>query len=326
MSERAEASTTITVVGEALIDLVPSAGPRSFVASPGGSPYNVAVGLARLGHDTALMARLADNSLGAILRENALAEGIRLEAAPDATEPTTLAVVSLDPQGRAAYDFYRDGTADWQWTDEEITRIPADTAVLHFGSLASWLPPGDQRIAGLARRMRGRGDVLVTYDPNVRPGLLGDPGHGRAMVERGVRIAHMVKASEEDVAWLYPDHGVADVARGWLALETSVVIITRGAEGADAYLADGSQIRRPSRPIAVADTVGAGDSFTAGLISSLIRLGRHTPGTLARCPATEMTSALDDAMAVAALNCQRVGNDPPRRTDLTAAQSGAEPG
>lgn len=313
----------ITVIGEALIDLVPGAEPGSFVAAGGGSPYNVAIGLARLGQETALMARLADNAFGRILRQRARAERVRLDAAPFASEPTTLAVVSLDVQARASYDFYRDGTADWQWTDEEIDRVPESTTVLHFGSLASWTPPGDERILALANRMRGRGNVLVSYDPNVRPRLLHDQGRAQSLVERGVRLAHLAKASEEDVAWLYPDRTVAEVARRWLRLGAAVVVITDGANGVDAFTEAAPAIHRPSRQVTVADTVGAGDAFTSGLLWSLTRRGLANPARLARCSAADLAAALDDAILVAAITCERAGADPPTRTEVETRRAGA---
>ena len=316
---RAPGGTRVTVLGEALIDLVPGTVPGTFTASAGGSPYNVAIGLARLGVPTSLMARLADNALGRILRGGAETEGIDLTAAPLATEPTTLAVVSLDAQARASYDFYHQGTADWQWSADELSRVPEATGVLHFGSLASWLPPGEQRILDLAGRVRARGDVLVSYDPNVRPTLLGDPGHGRDAVERAVRIAHLVKASEEDIAWLYPGRPTAEVARQWIALGTSLVVITDGGHGAGAFTRPGPAIHRPAVEVTVADTVGAGDSFTAGLIAALIRRGRSSPPGLAGLPAADLAAVLDEAIMVAALNCQRTGNDPPTAADLRAA-------
>ena len=295
------ARARVAVIGEAIIDLVPGDQPRTFHAIPGGSPYNVAIGLARLGRQTTLMARLADNAFGRLLREHARAEGIDLGAAPRAVEPSTLAVVSLDATAQASYDFYVEGTADWQWTAEEISRAPDGTAVLHFGSLASWTPPGDARILELAQRMRGRGDVLVSYDPNVRPGLLADHRHGQRMIERASRLAHLVKASADDIAWLYPGQSPAEVARHWLRLGATVVVITRSADGADAFTADGLSVHRPARDITVVDTVGAGDSFTAGLIGSLIRRDRYAPADLARCPADQWSAALDDAILVAAL-------------------------
>ena len=321
----ARAQIAVAVIGEAIIDLVPGDRPRTFDAIPGGSPYNVAIGLTRLGHQTTLMARLADTAFGRLLREHARAEGIDLGAAPQAVEPSTLAVVSLDATAQASYDFYVQGTADWQWTAEEIGRAPEGTAVLHFGSLASWTPPGDARILELAQRMRGRGDVLLSYDPNVRPGLLTDHRHGQRMIERAIRLAHLVKASADDIAWLYPGQSPAEVARQWLRLGATVVVITRSADGADAFTADGSSVHRPARDITVVDTVGAGDSFTAGLIASLIRRDRYAPADLARCPADQLSAALDDAILVAALTCQRRGNDPPTMAEVAVALARSVP-
>jgi fructokinase len=312
------ARADITVIGEAVIDLVPGDQPQTYHAVPGGSPYNVAVGLARLGHRTALMARLAGNALGRILRDRARAEGIDLRAAPPAAEPATLAVVSLDASAQASYDFYLNGTADWQWTAEETGRVPDTTAVLHFGSIASWTPPGDARILALAADMRGRGDVLISYDPNIRPRLLADHEHGQRMAERAIRLAHLAKASSDDIAWLYPGRTAAEVARHWLQLGPAVVVITSSG-GADAFTAQGRPVHRPARDIAVADTIGAGDSFTAGLIGSLIRRRQHLPAQLAQCPAQQLSAALDDAILVASLNCQRRGNDPPALADLPTA-------
>ncbi len=306
----------MTVIGEAIVDLVPADESLSFKASPGGSPYNVAIGLARLGLSTTLMARLSDRHLGRILREHAAAEGIHLDAAPHASEPATLAVVSLDHDARASYDFYAEGTADWQWTASEISCAPEAPAVVHFGSLASWTHPGDEQIYLLAQRMRERGDVLVSYDPNVRPGLLEDRDHGRQLVERNVRLAHLARASAEDVEWLYPGRSTDDVAQHWLGLGSTVVVLTDGSRGADAFTAHGDAIHRPARPVTVIDTVGAGDSFTAGLIASLVRRNQHSPAQLRQRLAGELSSAVDDAILVATLTCERPGADPPTIADL----------
>jgi fructokinase len=321
----AQADVAVTVIGEAVIDLLPAGPPRTFQAVPGGSPYNVAVGLARLGHHATLMARLADTAFGRILRDHALAEGIDLRAAPPAAEPSTLAVVSLDASARASYDFYLDGTADWQWTAEETGRAPGGTGVFHFGSIAAWTPPGDAAIHELAGQMRTRGDVLVSYDPNVRPGLLLDHRHGQRVVERALGLAHLAKASTDDVAWLYPGRPLEEVARHWLGQGVTVVVITSSADGAYAYTAQGWSVRRPALDITVVDTVGAGDSFTAGLIGSLIRRGQHSPAELARCRADQVSGALDDAILVASLNCERRGNDPPTAADVAAARTRLKP-
>jgi fructokinase len=311
----------VTVIGEAIVDLIPGPQPRSFEASPGGSPFNVAVGLARRGLATALMARLGDGAFGRLLRDQARAEGILLDAAPHAAELATLAVVSLEADAQASYDFYADGTADWQWTPAEISRVPAATAVLHFGSLASWTAPGAEHILGLAARLRERGDVLVSYDPNIRAGLLRDRGYGRDLAERAVRRAHLVKASADDVAWLYPGQGAPDVARHWLELGAAVVVITAGAAGADAFSRTAPPLHRPALDVPVVDTVGAGDAFAAGLIGALVEQGRQRPAELARGAAAPLAAAVDEAILSAALTCQRPGADPPTAAELAAVRS-----
>ena len=162
------------------------------------------------------MARLSGDTFGRVLRRHAERNRVDLRASAAATEPTTLAVVSLDEEGRASYDFYLDATADWQWSAEELARLPDQTTILHTGSLASWTPPGGDLIATLVRRVRAAGEIVLSYDPNVRPRLLGAPERGQALVERNVAAAHVVKASDEDLRWLYPDKWPATVAADWL--------------------------------------------------------------------------------------------------------------
>ncbi|MEY9962707.1 fructokinase [Streptacidiphilus sp. MAP12-16] len=307
---RAPRPPVVTVIGEALIDLVPHGGPDGFRARPGGSPFNVAIGLARLGHRTALMARLADNAFGRILRRHATAEGIDLTCAPHATEQTTLAVVSMDADAQASYDFYHQGTADWQWTEAETAHVPADTAVLHIGSAASWTAPGDQAVLAAAARLRRSGRVLISYDPNVRPALLGDPESARPLIERAVADAHIVKASREDVEWLYPA-GIEHASARWIALGALLVVITDGADGAHLFGSGTTPVSRPGRKAALVDTVGAGDAFTAGLLGALVRRDLYTPDLLARSSLEDLAAALDDAILVSALTCERVGADPP---------------
>ncbi|MGW7529974.1 carbohydrate kinase family protein [Streptomyces sp. NPDC054783] len=321
MTEPAGLPPAVTVIGEALIDLVQLDIPGDYRARPGGSPFNVAVGLARLGHRIALMARLADNTFGRILRTQAEAEGIDLTHAPAAAEPTTLAVVSMDPEGRASYDFYLDGTADWQWTDAETARAPQNTAVLHFGSVASWTPPAAEHIHSAVQRLHAGGTTLISYDPNVRPALLGDPARGRQAVDRSVATAHLVKASREDVEWLYPDTPIERIAAHWMELGALLVVITDGPDGAHAFHTRAGSLSRPGRKVAVVDTVGAGDAFAAGLLGALLRHGLNTPRALATADPGVLTIAMDDAILVSALTCERQGADPPSalpRPDLPA--------
>jgi fructokinase len=302
----------VTVIGEALIDLVPSGLPGEYRAHAGGSPFNVAVALARLGNRTALMARLADHGFGRILRDAAAAEGIDLCAAARAAEPTTLAVVTMDGPGQATYEFYLQGTADWQWSIAELRRRPADTAILHFGSIASWTPPGSKRIDQLVREARARKGVLVSYDPNIRPAVLEAPTRGRQLVERSVHRAHLVKASREDLEWLYPSRSVHEIALRWNELGAALVVVTDGADGAVAYREGAPPLRRPGRDIELVDTIGAGDAFTAGLLSGLVRRDLHAPERVAALSDAALSDTLDEAVLVSSLTCERVGADPPR--------------
>lgn len=304
-------SPLVTVIGEALIDLVPGSGPGDFRARPGGSPFNVAIGLARLGHRTALMARLADNAFGRLLREHAAAEGIDLSSAPRAAEPTTLAVVSLDAEGHAGYDFYLEGTADWRWTDAELARVPPDTAVLHAGSLASWTRPGSQHIRAAAAELRRRGGVLISYDPNIRPALLGEPRLARPAVEDFVGAADLIKASREDVQWLYPGQDLERISERWLELGAVAVVITDGPHGAHLFRAGRAAVRRPGRKVRLTDTIGAGDAFTSGLLGGLVRRGLHSPRRLGQCPDLLLAETIDEAVLISALTCERIGADPP---------------
>jgi fructokinase len=300
------------VIGEALIDLVPHGRAGDYRAHAGGSPFNVAVGLARLGNRTALMARLAENGFGRILRDAASAEGIDLTAAAAATELTTLAAVSVDDATRVTYDFYLDGTADWQWTVSELRRVPADTAVLHFGSIASWTGPGSRLIDLAVRKARAGRDVLVSYDPNVRPPVFGARARGKQLVERSIGRAHVVKASREDVEWLYPSRQVDAVAAQWNQLGAALVVVTDGADGATAYRAGSPPLPRPGRDIELVDTIGAGDSFTAGLLSGLVRRELHAPEHVGAIPDAALAEILDEAVLVSSVTCERAGADPPR--------------
>jgi fructokinase len=311
----------VTVIGEALIDLVPTATPGTFQARPGGSPYNVAIGLARLGQPTTLMARLADNAFGRILRTHAATEGLLLHAAPLATEPTSLAVVSLTADAQASYDFYLDGTADWHWSHAELHALPEDTTALHFGSLASWTQPAADRIHDLVYGLRSRGTALISYDPNIRPLLLGHPSRARPLIERSISTADLVKASDEDVQWLYPDLDTAAVAARWTDLGAGLVVITAGPHGAHAFTAQGAALHRPGRPIQLADTVGAGDSFAAALLHSLLQHGANTAHQLRNLPANALAQTVDQAILASAMTCERIGADPPTSAELAQRHS-----
>lgn len=338
----------VCVIGEALIDLVmndsvddsaanggaanggttndgaanggaANGGDRSYTAHPGGSPFNVAIGLARLGQPAQLLGRLAVDAFGRQLRAHGKANGVDLSIAVRAAEPSTLAVVSLDADRNATYDFYVRGTADWQWTAAELDRSPADTSWVHTGSLASWTAPGAAVIREHLSQRRSASRLVVSYDPNVRPALMPDHADAVAQVEANVGLSDVVKASVEDLAFLYPGVAVEDVLPRWRAAGPRLVVVTDGAKGARALTADGTVLSVGARRVDVVDTVGAGDAFMAGLINALIRAGfdAEPPRAL---PDSVLTGVLDEAILVAALTCARAGANPPTAAELAAAR------
>jgi fructokinase len=304
----------ITVIGEAIIDLVDGGDGTTFQARPGGSPYNVAIATARLEAPTRLLARFGRDKFGMLLRSHALASGVDLSVAADAAQPSTLAITSIDEQGGATYDFYVDGTADWHWTDAELD-VFGESSIVHFGSLASWTPPGDATI----RNAIARSHALVTYDPNVRPRLAGHQRHARNVIEQNVALADVVKASEEDLHWLYPDVPHDEVATRWLSGRPSLVLITTGLHGATAYRARHEPVHRAARSVSVVDSVGAGDSWMGSILAGLHSRGVTTAESIRALSAAQISDLLDTAMVAASLACRRRGADPPTAGELAMA-------
>jgi fructokinase len=313
----------ITVIGEALIDLVGDG--TVYRATPGGSPLNVAVGLARLGVPCALLARLSSDTFGGQLRDHLRRNGVSHRYLVPAAEPTTLAFASLDAEGSARYEFYVEGTADWQWTKDELpSPLPPEVTAVHAGSLAVALPPGAAVIEEFLRRERARGAVTLSYDPNIRPLLCPDREATRERVERHIRLAHVVKASAEDVTWLYPDTPLAEVLRRWSTLGPALVVLTLGADGAVARQPEGPEVRVDAPTVRVVDTVGAGDAFTSALLAGLARrdlIAALRDERARRLRDDLLTELLTASCRVAALTCTRPGADPPSIDELEADTS-----
>lgn len=312
----------VAVAGEALVDLVPAPVAGYFEMAPGGSPANVAVGLARLGVPTRLLARLSADPLGRRVREHLDRNGVALTHTVAATEPTSLAIVSVGPDGGADYDFRVAGTADWQWTRGELARaLDGPVVAVHSGSLALTTPPGAAVLRDLLRDARAT--ATVSYDPNCRPLLMGDRADVLAGVHELLAVADVVKVSSEDLGWLLPEAAPEEVVAEWLAHGPAVVVVTLGADGVVAGTAAGTWGRRPARPVEIVDTVGAGDTFTAALLAGLHGRGllgaAHRPA-LRALPGGALDALLDDALLAAALNCARRGADPPTAEELARAR------
>jgi fructokinase len=304
----------IVVCGEALIDLVPAGTPATWRAAYGGGPANTAVALARLGTPAALACRLSGDNFGRQLRSYLLDAGVDLSLAVAAVEPTTLAVVAFDEHGRADYQFYVNGTADWQWSPGELpAELPAGTRGVHVGSLASVMPPG----AAVLREWVAahREDATVTFDVNVRPALIPDRDSYHREISQWLDTAHIVKASDDDLAWLYPGQDPIDVARRWLdEHDLTLVLVTAGAAGAVAVPRGQDPVRVAGVGVDVVDTVGAGDTFTAAFLHRLKAFDRQN-----------LESALRFAVTAAALACTREGAQPPAHDEVEKALSDNPP-
>lgn len=299
-------SGDVLVIGEALVDVVHRGGGR-IDESPGGSPANVALSLGRLGNTARFLTQLGDDPHGRQIR-NWLAEaGVQITSS--ATPRTATATAHLDEAGSARYEF----DIAWSMTDA----APRDPAgIVHTGSIAALLAPGATAVRAILAEMRA--SSLITYDPNVRPALLLDHAQTVLDVESFVALADLVKASDEDLAWLYADVDPLEIAWSWLQRGPSVIVVTMGASGAFAVTRAGVT-RVPGQRTDVVDTVGAGDTFMSALIHGLIHLG------LDSADARESLRTIDDdslaellrfSAHAAAITVSRPGADPPLLAEL----------
>ncbi|MFC8427988.1 carbohydrate kinase [Streptomyces sp. NPDC057253] len=300
---------TTVVIGEALVDLAWHTGGAHVVPHPGGSPANVAVGLHRLGQPAALMTCWGDDPPGDLVSAHLDSIGVTVHRLPSASGRTTIALAYLDDAtGSARYDFLA------AWDPQDIT-LQEGTTLVHTGSLAAVVEPGATRIVETCHAHRSHPGRAVSVDLNVRPAALPDRDAYRARVERLVAAADLVKASDEDLAWLYPDLTPEAAARALLALGPRLAVITRGAQGATALTAH-HEITVPAPPVHVVDTIGAGDAFQACLLDTLLQPDGtlHIPAT-----AAELESALRRCVTAGALTCARAGAQPPTSEEITAA-------
>ena len=301
----------IVVIGEAVADAFvirsePDGGLDLHVR-PGGSPANTAVALGRLGTPTRFLGRLSRGVLGDALIDHIGRSRVDVSGCVRTGAPASLAIASLDVAGRAAYDFYVDGTADWGWTrDELIERRPTGAVCVHAGSLALVLPPGGPLIEDALREARAW--ATISIDPNARPLLVAAETY-RERLPRWLSLADILRLSDEDLATLMPGATIEQAFDAWHEAGVQLAIITFGPRGAVASLR-GARVSVPAAPVELADTVGAGDSFTAGFLHWLER-NDHLGGRLALLDLEHVGKAMSYAARVAAYTCSVRGADPP---------------
>ena len=298
---------TIWVCGEVLIDLIPGAdGAR--VGHVGGGPANTAKALARLGRDVQFIAGISTDADGVAARKELLDDEVKLDFALTSDKPTCLAIVSLDANGGASYEFKIAGTATFdfslEWLPDPARYKPN---VLHIGTLATVIQPGADVLYDWALRVAEFAPIV--FDPNIRPAVLSDRDTYEAAVEKWAAISSVIKVSDDDMAWLYPGENYVDVASRWISDGAALVVVTRGAEGIIGFTSEGS-VEVEGAKITVADTVGAGDTVGAIIVEAMAEKG------VLALTGDVLGATLHRAAVAAGITCSRKGAEPPYRHEL----------
>lgn len=297
----------LLAIGEALIDVVRRTDGEH--AHAGGSPMNVAVGASRLGVTSALSTRYGRDDLGALIDAHTAGSSVSVTPQSRTAARTSTATATIGPDGAASYVF----DIEWDWSDD----IDFTPNAVHTGSIGAVLAPGGARVKDAVERLRSTS--LVTYDPNSRPALMGERADAVEIVEGFVRLADIIKASDEDLEWLYPERTPVETARAWAIMGPAFVVVTAGATGATVVTSDDSVSEHVAPTVTVADTIGAGDSFMAGLIASLFHRGMldvSHRGALHMLTDETLTAIVNEALQCAAITVQREGANPPRLDEV----------
>ena len=304
------------VCGEALFDVFATGDTPTgigFDGRIGGSPFNVALGLARLGQPVGFCGGVGTGFAGERLMRALADEGISADAVARVDAPTTISLVGLDARGVPSYAFYGHGAADRQLRTEHLAAIPVQANAFHFGSYAMVMQPVGATQRALVERENQRS--VISYDPNIRTNVEPDLDVWRDTLQWMLPRTHLFKVSDEDLGLLYPGRSVEAFAADALAAGAPLVVVTRGAEGATGFNAQGV-VQAPPVKVTVVDTVGAGDTFQAALLVWLAEQGKLSPEAIRALGSAGLAQALGFAMRAAAITCSRRGADLPRRGEL----------
>lgn len=301
----------ILVVGEAIGDFIPrDAEGRDYEAVLGGSGFNAALALARFGAKPAYAGALSTDALGRRFRDALEQEGIGTGLIHDSAWPSAVAIVSpLGPGGVPEFALHLEGTAHAD-AGGTLRIMPAGARHLHAASFGATVGASAEAVSALAASARAQG-ATVSYDINIRPTVLPERERALPLVEARIAQADIVKASLDDLAWLFPAEEPAEIARRWQALGAALVLVTKGPDGAVCF-GPGDPVVAIAHPVVVADTVGAGDTFIGGFLAVLAARARLGPG-FTEATSNDLQAALAFACDVAADSCTRPGCDPPRR-------------
>ncbi|MFD1330003.1 carbohydrate kinase family protein [Mycoplana ramosa] len=305
----------ILCCGEALIDMLPrtsTLGEDAYAPYAGGAIFNTAIALGRLGVPTAFFTGLSDDMLGDVLRKTLAASNVDYSPCAVLSRPTTVAFVKL-VNGQATYAFYDENTAGRMITIEDLPVLGDDCEALHFGAISLIPEPCGSTYEALLAREHDR--RVISLDPNIRPGFIKDNQAHMARINRMAAQSDIIKFSDEDLDW-FGMHGSHDeLAAEWLKRGPKVVVITKGADGADGYTRD-FKVSVPGEKVAVVDTIGAGDTFDAGVLASLKRNDLLTKQQVAALSEEALRDALALAAKAAAVTVSRAGANPPWASEI----------
>ena len=313
----------IVVIGEALIDMIQSQSePEKFTAVPGGANANVAFALARREHPHQFLGRISNDLFGKQIRKHLADNGVSLDLAISASEQSTLAFASIDDQGVADYSFYVEQTADWMWQEHELPTVEAiqdlEGRAIQYGCLTMAMAPGNRVIEKWLSGIFDSDVLTLSHDVNVRPALGHNRDSERERVEKLNRISTIIKASDADIQWLYPDRDLEEIAQEWLGGLAKLVIITRGSEGAIIFRGQ-DQLDVQGLTIDLEDTVGAGDTFMANFLvemDNLEGLGDQPLKRIERLDIEDIERAARIAVTASAIACERAGAQPPTLREI----------
>lgn len=300
---------SIWVCGEVLIDLIPVApGSSERLPHVGGGPANTAKALARLGRDVYFIDGISTDDYGVAARKELLDDEVKLDLALTSDKPTCLAIVSLDANNSASYEFKIEGTATFDfsldWLPDPSRHQPK---VLHIGTLVTIIEPSASVLYDWALQVAEFAPIV--FDPNIRPSVMGDRDRYEAAVEKWAAISSVIKVSDDDLAWLFPGMSVEEVATRWVRDGAALVVVTRGSKGLIGFTADGA-VEVPGVKIEVADTVGAGDTVGAIIVEQMVEQG------ILALTGDILKSVLERAAKAAAITCSRPGANPPYLREL----------
>lgn len=308
----------ILCCGEALIDMLPrttTLGEDAYAPYAGGAIFNTAIALGRLGVPTGFFTGLSDDMMGDILRKTLAESGVDYSYCATLSRPTTVAFVKL-VNGHATYAFYDEGTAGRMITEAELPDLGDDCEALHFGAISLIPEPCGSTYEALLKREHDK--RVISLDPNIRPGFIKDKDAHMARIRRMAGMADIVKFSDEDLAWFGLEGDEDALARHWLHHGAKLVVVTRGAEGAVGYTA-AHKVTVPSERVTVVDTVGAGDTFDAGVLASLKMQNLLTKQQVAALSEDQIAKVLALGAKAAAVTVSRAGANPPWAKEIGLA-------